>query len=177
MTEEMLKWLETPEPTWQKADLAHLTLDESFVSGDRSGHRLNVRYYQTGAKEELVGKVVFGPGAQGPPDHAHGGAMAALLDDAMGGVCWLASYPVVAVKLDISFSKMLPLETPCLVEAHLTKVEGRKVATTGRICSADRGVVYTEGTALFVTLGLDRIDTMSPKARAILEKMNRREGR
>jgi acyl-CoA thioesterase FadM len=99
--------------------------------------------------------------------------MAALLDDAMGGAAWLAGFPVVAVNLNISFRNMLPLNTPCLVRTQVVKTEGRKVSCQGKITSTDGETVFTRGEALFVTLEEEHIRTLSPKARAVIEKMNR----
>jgi len=173
MTEDPRTWLETPPEDCRPADLAFLALEDTFVSGDPSGHRLNVRYYQRNGEQVLLGKVIFGPGTQGPPDHAHGGAQAALLDEAMGGAAWLAGHPVVAANLDITFRQMLPLGTLCLVETRVTSVEGRKVRTSGVIRSRDGQRIFSEGTALFVVLDETRIDHLSDKARVILERMRR----
>lgn len=172
-TLDQQEWLETPEPGWKPADIAFLALEDTFVSGDPIGRRLNIRYYDVDSGKRLVGKVIFGPGTQGPPDHAHGGSMAAVLDEAMGGAAWLAGFPVVAVNLDITFRRMLPLNTPCLVEASVTRTEGRKVATAGRITSADGTQIFTVGEALFVIIDTDQISSLSPKARIVLERMKR----
>ena len=122
MEPDDLKWLETPEPGCAKAELPFLALADTFVSGDPSGHRLNVRYYLRSADGVLRAKVLFGPGTQGPPGHAHGGSMAALLDEAMGGAAWLAGHPVVAAQLNIKFSRMLPLGTRCMVDTELVRL-------------------------------------------------------
>lgn len=85
----------------------------SFVSGEPSGDRLRVRYYRRERDRALVGKIWFGPGAEGPPGHAHGGSMAAVLDEAMGAGAWLAGHAVVAAKLTINFRRMLRWRTRC----------------------------------------------------------------
>jgi acyl-coenzyme A thioesterase PaaI-like protein len=175
MTEDLKQWLETAEPGCLAADLPFLALEDTFVSGDASGLRLNIRYYQRQDDLALRGKVIFGPGTQGPPDHAHGGSQAALLDEAMGGAAWLAGHPVVAASLNISFLKMLPLNTPCFVEAHVTAVDGRKVSTTGAIRSRDGQTTYSEGTALFIALDRNRIEGLSAKAGPIVERMRKRQ--
>lgn len=173
MNEDLKTWVETPEPGCRPADLAFLALKDTFVSGDLSGHRLSVRYFQRQEDLVLRGKAVFGPGTQGPPDHAHGGAMAALLDEAMGGAAWLAGHPVVAANLNITFRQMLPLNSPCYVEAHVTEVEGRKVRTRGIIRSRDGLQTYSEGEALFITLDEGRIGDLSAKAQVIVDRLHK----
>ena len=175
MDPENLKWLETPELGWSPASLAFLALEDTFVSGDRSDHRLSVRYYRRDADGTLIGKVHFGPGTQGPPDHAHGGSMAALLDEAMGGAAWMAGHPVVAAHLNLNFKAMLPLGTPCIVEAEVVSVEGRKVRTQGVLRDEAGEHIYCQGEALFIILHEDRIDRLSEKGRIIVDHMKKTE--
>ncbi len=165
------KWLSEAEEGSQPADLPFLALADTFVSGDKSDHRLSIRYYRRGEDGSLIGKVIFGPGTQGPPDHAHGGSMAALLDEAMGGAAWLAGHPVVAAQLNITFRTMLPLGARCLVHARVIEVNGRKIKTTGELRSADGNQLYCRGEALFVVLDPQKIETLSAKAKLIVEGM------
>ena len=173
MTNDRETWLVTPEEGSAPADLPFLALEDTFVSGDRSGHRFRVRYYSHRTGNALFGKILFGPGAQGPPDHVHGGAMAAILDEAMGGVAWLSGHPVVAAGLNITFRNMLPLDTACVVEAEITAVDGRKISTRGSLRGRDDQAVYAEGTALFVTLDRRHLEQMSGKADVIVERMQK----
>ncbi len=170
-------WLETPENGAIPSDLPFLALADTFVSGDRSGHRFRVRYYKTAADQRLVGKILFGPGAQGPPDHVHGGAMAAILDEAMGGVAWQAGHPVVAANLDVTFRRLLPLTTACVVEAEIVAVDGRKVSTKGVLRDRDGTTVFAEGKALFVALDERHLATMSSKAETIVARLKEQRKR
>ena len=65
-------WLETADAGWAPVDMPAEVMEDSFVSGDRSGRRLTLRYY-THDDGSMMAKVLLGPGAQGPPGHAHGG--------------------------------------------------------------------------------------------------------
>ena len=98
MSTDLEQWLDTPEDGGTPADLPFLALEDTFVSGDRTGHRFRIRYYRDRQDNRLLGKILFGAGAQGPPDHVHGGAMAAILDESMGGVAWQSGHPVVAAQ-------------------------------------------------------------------------------
>ncbi len=171
MPDENLLWLEKTTPGTKPAELAFLALEDTFVSGDTSNHRLNIRYYQCDDDGSLLGKVIFGPGTQGPPDHAHGGSMAALLDEAMGGAAWLAGHPVVAAQLNISFRTMLPLGTRCLVKARVLEVDRRKIKTTAELCSAEDGQLFCKGEALFITLDLKQINMLSKKGQVIVNHL------
>ena len=62
----------------------------SFVEGDPQGDRLRIRMFVRESDCRLLSKVWFGPQAEGPPGHAHGGSQAAILDHTMGVAAWVA---------------------------------------------------------------------------------------
>ena len=135
-----------PEPGWTPLEPPRLEGGRgSFVSGDPTGERLRVRYFRRPEDRRLVGKAWFGPGAEGPPGHAHGGSIAAVLDEAMGAAAWTAGHIVVAVRLDTSFQRMLPLGTDATLEAWVDRVEGIKAFARGHILDDEGPTVEAEG--------------------------------
>lgn len=112
-------WLEQDEAGWTPVTLPASMTSESFVSGDTSGRRLRVRYFQDDADRTLRAKALFGPGTQGPPGHAHGGSMAALLDEALGGVAWMHGHHALAAELNTRFRAMLPIGERCVVASRI----------------------------------------------------------
>lgn len=149
--------LETPDlsplPGWVDEGSTD-TPNRSFVSGDPTGQRLRVRYYRDPASDERVARVWFGPLAEGPPGHAHGGSLAAVLDEAMGSCCWVHGHQVLAGTLQIVYRSPLPLGSVVTVRAGLGEVGERKVRTWGRVVG-DGDVVYAEATGIFVRLRPD----------------------
>lgn len=132
--------------------LLHLQLGRSFLYGPHGDDTImRIRWYVRDADELFVGKVWWGPGAQGPPGHAHGGSMAAVMDEALGSACWAAGYPVVAAELTARFHHMLPLGHVYTIEAEIERVDGRKVWTRGHIRDDD-GKIYTSATGLFIVI-------------------------
>lgn len=109
----------------------------NFVSGDPEGDRIRIRFYQREADGHFVGKVWFGPQAEGPPLCAHGGSIAAVLDDAMGRACWVAGHMVLAGRIGIEFLKKVPLGRTLVVEAWVAEVDGRKVHARGRVLEGE----------------------------------------
>ena len=157
-----------PEPGWTPLEPPRLEGGRgSFVSGDPTGDRLRVRYFRRPEDRRLVGKAWFGPGAEGPPGHAHGGSIAAVLDEAMGAAAWTEGHIVVAVRLDTSFQRMLPLGTDATLEAWVDRVEGRKVSTASRLFDA-RGEPFASAEALFVKLDPVRFRPVLEKVAASL---------
>ncbi|MFU8805451.1 MAG: PaaI family thioesterase [Bradymonadaceae bacterium] len=144
----------TVGPGYRPADehLMHLQFGRSFLAGPHADDEIiALRLYVRETDEALVARVWFGPGAQGPPGHAHGGSIAAVLDETLGSACWVAGYPVVAAELNTRFRKMLPLERIVTAEAWVERVDGRKIHPRGRIVDDD-GTVYADATGLFIAL-------------------------
>ncbi len=138
-------------------------LSRSYVSGLHNAKRMQVTYYSRDSDGALVAQLRFRSGAEGPPGHVHGGALAAALDEAMGIGAWLSGHQVVAAKLSVEFKRLVPLELPAMLEAWVESAEGRKVTTRGRIVGPD-GEAYTLGEGLYVTLAPDRFGSMQDGA-------------
>jgi acyl-coenzyme A thioesterase PaaI-like protein len=155
-----------PEPGWIPVKPFRLEGGRaSFVSGEPEGNRLRVRYFRRASDGRLVGRAWFGPGAQGPPGHAHGGSIAAVLDEAMGAAAWQEGHLVVAVQLNTRFRTMLPLDTDSYLEAWVEGVDGKKVQTRGRLHTAD-GATFAEAEGLFLEIDGERFRPMLEKAAA-----------
>ncbi|PLY02472.1 MAG: PaaI family thioesterase [Desulfuromonas sp.] len=121
-----------------------------FVSGDRTGNRFRMSYFRN-QENNLVVRVWFGPVTEGPPGNAHGGSIAAVMDEVLGLAAWAAGYRIVVGNLNVSFRTLLPILTVVQVDTEVVSVEGRKVMVHGTIRSLD-GTVYAEGEALCITL-------------------------
>ena len=86
---------------------------------------------------------------EGPPGLAHGGALASLLDEAMGAAAWAAGHRVLAVNLNVSFKQPVTLGTEIRVVGCVERVEGRKVFTAGQITLPDDSIA-AESVGIFV---------------------------
>ncbi len=156
MTWDRSSPLLAPEPGWSELTLpSHLGFRPNFVTGQNDSDRLRVRYFLRRSDQHVVGKAWFGPGAQGPPGHAHGGSISALLDEAMGLAGWVGGYSVVAARITINFREMLPLCREVQFESWVQKVEGKKILTRSRLFGAD-GTLFGDGSGLFVIIDTER---------------------
>jgi len=94
-------------------------------------------------EKKLWGVVRFNDNFTGPPGHAHGGAQAYVLDEAMGTVCWVSDVPVVAKTIQMDFRKMVPLHKEHQITAEVKKVNGDHVLVTSELKAADGTVLAT----------------------------------
>ncbi len=130
----------------------------AFVSGAEVD-RIKIQYYFDAHSNHFYARVVFGKKAQGPPGHAHGGAVAAVLDEAMGGASWMNGFTAMTAKLEINYHKALPLETECFVETWVDNSLKNKIYICGKIVSAG-GIVFAESTGLFIEKSIAHFKSM-----------------
>ncbi len=139
------------EKAWQLFDAPALVGSSlRFVSGDPEGDRFRVQYYRK-ADRNLVARIWFGPETEGPPEHAHGGSMAAVLDEVLGLAAWAAGYAIVVANLNINFRCMLPILQVVQVDTEIVSIEGRKVLVRGKIWDG-KGKVYAEADCLCIEI-------------------------
>jgi len=138
------------EPDWAAFDAPALVGNSlRFISGDPQGERFRVQYYRDSA-QQLKARIWFGPETEGPPGHAHGGAIAAVLDEVLGLSGWAAGHAVVVANLNVSFRNLVPLKTVVTVDSEVISVNGRKVLIKGRVVSGS--TVFAEAECLCIVI-------------------------
>ena len=80
--------------------------------------------------------------------------MAAVLDEAMGGVGWMNAHTVLAARIGVNFLAPLPLGQETFVESWIERVDGRKVSTRASLKDAD-GKTVAEADGLFIVVNDD----------------------
>lgn len=121
---------------------------ECFVCGAENPRSMGLTWFEA-EDGEIFAEFAFGGHHQGPPLHAHGGASAAVLDEAMGAAVWNAGLKVVAVNLEINYKKPVPLGEMVTIKARVQEKHTRKVLTTGELRLADGSVAVT-GRGIYV---------------------------
>lgn len=99
----------------------------------------------------VLGETTFDPSKQGPPNLTHGGAMAAVLDEAMTAVVFLSDMPALTATLDIAYRAPVPIGTHVTVTGRIDRVIGRKIHTSAAILLPD-GNPAAEARALFIAM-------------------------
>ena len=74
---------------------------------------------------------------QGAPGMAHGGIVAALLDEACGQVARLRVSPAVTSRLEVRYLAPVPVEEPLRISAQVVEVGERRVGAEASILDGD----------------------------------------
>jgi acyl-coenzyme A thioesterase PaaI-like protein len=125
---------------------------DSPVSGSANPVSIGLRVHRQG--DSAVGTVVFGPAAEGAPRRAHGGMVAAAIDETMGFVMSIAGELAYTANLNIDFVGPAPMHVPVTITARVRDRSGRKlwVAATGEGPDG----VFVRAEALFLAIDLSR---------------------
>lgn len=119
-----------------------------FVCGTENPNSIGVQWAVCDDKS-IFGRATLNDKQQGPPNHVHGGASAAMLDEAMGAAVWQAGHMAMSVNLNINYRQPIPLDVPVQVTAIVASKNGRKIITRGEIQLPDN-VVAVEASGIFV---------------------------
>jgi len=167
-----------PEPGWRPLNMPRRFGEgRSFVSGDIDTDRIKINYYLRESDEHLMAKLWFGLGAEGPPGHAHGGSLAAVLDEAMGFVSWVSGHPVVAASIQVNFKKKTPLHHVYLVDSWVTAVADKKIKAFARIYDPVTDTDFATGEGLFVLQPIDKFGALTNSVNEKERSLNRMMGK
>ncbi len=139
----------------------------SFFPDAKGEQALRMAFYRSQKNNALVGKIWFGKGIEGPPDHVHGGVSSYVLDEAMGSAGWLQSYPCVARKISFELLRMTPVGVDLNIEAWVRSIEGQTLYVESRIFD-DQGD-YTKGFGEFHWLDKGRMQKLLAKSSCELD--------
>lgn len=102
------------------------------------------------APVEVTAHAVLDASMSGPPEKAHGGIVATMLDEVLGVASTAAGASGLTVALNIRFRAGTPLGVPLTVTARGTGVDGRKSFASGEVRHGD--TVVAEATAVYVSV-------------------------
>ncbi|MGJ3238213.1 MAG: PaaI family thioesterase [Anaerolineae bacterium] len=99
-----------------------------------------------------IAQYTFKSHQQGPPTIAHGGAVAALLDEAMTTTVFMSGYgPAFTVNLNISYRAPIYVGETVTIIGELVRVESLKVYLRAEILLPN-GILATEAEGLFIRM-------------------------
>jgi uncharacterized protein (TIGR00369 family) len=134
-------------PTFEEIGERQVFAD-SVVSGSANPMGFAAQFW----REDDVAcmRVTFGKAFEGAPGRAHGGVVAALLDEVMGLMNAIYGAMAVTAQLDITYHAPTPIEQPVEARARLTRSDDRKRFVEATLHADD--VLVASAKALFITL-------------------------
>src|SRR5207253_6918464 len=105
--------------------------------------------------DDAVARVVIGPAFEGPPQHVHGGIVAAVFDDTLGFVMHMLSTPAFTGRLTVSYLAPTPVGAEIEFRARLVRRERRKLFVEGE--AYHDGARIAEAKGLFVAIPPERL--------------------
>lgn len=107
-----------------------------FGCGPAHPAGLHVRCFKTA--EGVLSPILIPGVYEGPPGVAHGGIVAAYLDEVLGAAVLRATgRPAVTGELTVRYVKPVPIQTPILGHGRLVEDHGRYLDVEGRLEELD----------------------------------------
>ena len=105
--------------------------------------------FQVAEDQSIFATVIFDESKQGADGIQHGGAIAAVLDEAMGAAAFERDKIGYTVTMTYNYKSHIPLHQEILIRARVEKIDGRKIFAA---CSATLpdGTIAVEGTGIFI---------------------------
>jgi len=100
--------------------------------------------------DEVRGRAVFRPPYCGPPNHVHGGVVAAVFDELLGVVNVMHGVGAMTGTLTIKYRAPTPLFEEIRMEGRAAGVDGRKVFAEGSLWHGQQLLAEAEGVFILV---------------------------
>lgn len=125
---------------------------DSIVSGGANPMGLGAWLWRDG--DHAVMEATLGKAFEGAPQRAHGGIVAALIDETMGLVLAIHEALAFTVQLDITYLAPTPINETIYARAWLERKERRKLFMRAEVTSGDTTIA--EAQSLFIEVDPSR---------------------
>lgn len=149
-----------PRPRWYDHDASSpMSPDARGAYGEQSPLRglrnalappLSVERIEGENGPRLVGHVTLNRSYEGPPHGVHGGFIAALFDEMLGGAQGLAPPPGVTALLEVRYRQLTPIETPLRFEAWVEDSRARRITARATCHAGETLTADAKGTFIRV---------------------------
>jgi len=128
---------------------------DSIVTGKANPMGLAATIGREG--DEAVLRTTLGPAFEGAPGRAHGGTVAALLDEVMGFVLSIYATPAYTGRLTVTYRAPTPIGVALEMRARLRSRHGRKLRIEAHALHGTS--VIAQGEGLFIAVDPERFGT------------------
>jgi len=126
----------------------HQLFSDSIVAGAANPMGLGAQLWRDG--DAACMGVTLGQAFEGAPGRAHGGVVAALLDEVMGLMNMIHGTMAFTAQLDITYLAPTPVGEPIIARAWLARQDNRKQFVEATLHANDRMVASAQ--ALFISI-------------------------
>ena len=158
-------------PTYAIGDELPPHQPNCFGCGPRNTAGVHLRCHLT--EDGVGGRFSLAHAHEGGPGLAHGGVVAAALDDLFGFLLYRTGSPMVTARLEIDYRRPIALEREYLAAARVESQQGRKVWCTGELLDADGTTVVAQARGLFLMVSFEHFLRASPDAMRSVEHWRR----
>ncbi|VFV47146.1 thioesterase superfamily member [Lynx pardinus] len=96
-----------------------------------------------------------GPYLEGAPGFAHGGSLAAMMDETFSKTAYLAGEGLFTLSLNIRFKNLIPVGSLAVLNVDVEKIEDQKLYMSCIAQSRDQQRVYAKSSGVFLQLQLE----------------------
>jgi len=133
--------------------------------------------FTVGDDVQVISEFVVTEDHEGAPGLAHGGLLAAALDETQATLLWVLRMPAVTARLETDFLAPVPVGSIVRIEARCLGLADRKIFTSAEGLLVARhgdstGVLAVRSSALFVTVPVEHF-TAFGRADLVEASMNR----
>jgi acyl-coenzyme A thioesterase PaaI-like protein len=143
-----------------------------FGCGTDNPASLGLRMRPDADGEGVAGEVTFGERHQGAPGFAHGGVVAAALDDALGMLLMRLRRAAVTRRLEIDYERPCFIGRRYEVAAACERIDGRKLWLTSTLREGDDVVARAKG--LFIVVDAEHFLQGDPNS-DVARRLTKRE--
>lgn len=127
---------------------AMVLFPDSVVSGPANPMSMGAVYSREGS--DVVARVILRPAFEGAPGRAHGGMVAAVIDETMGAVLPQAGTPAYTGTLTIRYLAAAPIGEELVFRAWIHRRDGRKLII--HASGHHRDTRFAEAEGVFITV-------------------------
>jgi uncharacterized protein (TIGR00369 family) len=135
-------------PPWKR--------DLCFGCGPANPNGLQLKFALGADGKSYVCEFEIGSTFGGPPGHAHGGIIAAILDEAMGKANKLEGKVALTSRIEVDYFRPVPLGQPLVAEGRILRMEGRALYNTGELRNA-KGHILARSRGKFLIIDAEKM--------------------
>ncbi len=141
-----------------------------FGCGPRNQAGVHLRCHLT--EDGVGGRFSLAQTHEGGPGLAHGGVVAAVLDDLFGFLLYRTGSPMVTARLEVDYRRPIALDVEYAATARVVSHQGRKVWCEGSL-SYEGGTVLAQARGLFLQVSFEHFQRASAEAIRAVEHWRR----